>query len=63
MEVEEEVPLEEEILALIGQHPEGIRLVEIADRTEVARIKAGNVARMLVDKGKVRKEGLLYFPF
>ncbi len=59
---EEKVRLEEEILHLIGEHPEGIRLVEIAERTGVARIKAGNVTRMLVDEGKIRKEGLLYFP-
>jgi len=59
---EEKVRLEEEILSLIGEHPEGIRLVEIAERADVARIKAGNVTRMLVDEGKIRKEALLYFP-
>ena len=59
---EEKARLEEEILSLIGECPEGIRLVEIAERTGVARIKAGNVTRMLVDEGKIRKEGLLYFP-
>ncbi len=59
---EEKARLEEEILSLIGEHPEGIRLVEIAERTSIARIKAGNVTRMLVDEGKIRKEGLLYFP-
>ena len=71
--VEEEVPmkkadpeekgrLEEQILALIGEHPDGIKLTEIAEETGVARIKAGNVTRMLVDEGKVLKEGLFYFP-
>jgi hypothetical protein len=73
-EVEEEVPaeevipeekmrLEEEILSLISQHPEGIKLTEIAERIGTARIKAGNIARMLVDEGKIRKQGLLYFPY
>lgn len=55
------VRLEEQILALISEHPEGIKLTEIAERTGVARIKAGNVTRMLVDEGKIIKEGLFYF--
>ena len=54
--------LEEQILALIGEHPDGIRLTDIAERTVAARIRVGNVTRMLVDEGKIRKEGMLYFP-
>jgi chromosome segregation ATPase len=61
-EPEKKVRLEEQILSLIGEHPDGIKLTEIAERTGVARIKAGNVTRMLVDEGKVIKEGLFYFP-
>ena len=71
--VEEEVPLEEifpeerarlenRILALIREHPEGVRLTGIAEATGEARVKVGNITRMLVDEGKIRKEGLLYFP-
>ena len=59
---EKKVRLKEEILSLINEHPEGIRLTTIAERTGVARIKAGNVTRMLVDEGKIIKEGLFYFP-
>lgn len=58
----EKVRLEEQILTLIGEHPKGIKLTEIAEKTGVARIKAGNVTRMLVDEGKIMKEGLFYFP-
>ncbi len=54
--------LEEQILTLINEHPEGIKLTEIEKALGVARIKAGNITRVLVDEGKVRKEGLLYFP-
>jgi len=56
------VELEDEVLSLIAGRPEGIKLVEIAEETGAARIKVGNIARMLVDGGLVRKEGLLYFP-
>ena len=58
----EKVRLEEEILSLINEHPEGIKLTTIAEKTGVARIKVGNVTRMLVDEGKIMKESLFYFP-
>ena len=72
-EVEEEVPVEEAvseekeglenwILELIQKHPEGVKLTGIAEATGEARIKVGNITRLLVDEGKIRKEGLLYFP-
>lgn len=54
--------LEEQILTLINEHLEGIKLTEIEKTLGVARIKAGNITRVLVDEGKVKKEGLLYFP-
>jgi hypothetical protein len=65
--VEEVVPeekerLENRILDLIREHPEGVRLTTIADTVCEARIKVGNVTRMLIDEGKIGKEGLLYFP-
>jgi hypothetical protein len=49
-------------LDLIREHPEGVRLTTIADTVCEARIKVGNVTRMLIDEGKIGKEGLLYFP-
>jgi DNA-binding IclR family transcriptional regulator len=58
----EKVSLKKEILSLIDEHPEGIKLTEIAQRIGIATIKAGNITRMLVDEGKIKKEGLLHFP-
>jgi uncharacterized phage infection (PIP) family protein YhgE len=58
----EEARLEEKILALIKEHPEGIKLAEISARTGVAKIRAGKIVRMLQDEGEIGKEGLLYFP-
>ena len=52
----------EQILSLIREHPEGIRLVEMEERTGLARIKIGSITRMLLDEGKIRKEDLLYLP-
>ncbi len=57
-----EMPPKERILALIKERPEGIRLREIEQATGFARIKAGNITRMLVDEGVIKKVGLLYFP-
>lgn len=59
---EEKVRLENRIVDLIREHPEGIRLTGIAEATGEARVKVGNITRMLVDEGKIKKEGLLYFP-
>ena len=59
---EERVRLETRILDLIRERPEGIRLTEIAEAVGEARVKVGNITRILVDEGKIRKEGLLYFP-
>jgi len=71
--VEEEVPVEKvapeekgelqnRILDLIMEHAEGIKLIEMTEATGEARVKLGNITRMLLDEGKIRKEGLLYFP-
>ncbi len=63
----EEVPLEGKgnlqsmIMGLIAEKPEGMKLTEIAEATGEARVKVGNITRMLVEESKIRKEGLLYF--
>ena len=59
---EEKERLENKILSLIQEHPEGIRLTGIAEATGETRVKVGHITRMLVAEGKIRKEGLLYFP-
>ncbi len=70
--IEEEMPMEEvvpeekqklqnRILDLIMEHAEGIKLAQMTEATGEARVKLGNITRMLLDEGKIRKEGLLYF--
>ena len=54
--------LQEEILTLIKRHPEGIKLTDIEKVTGAARIKIGNITRVLVDEGRIIKEGLFYYP-
>ncbi len=54
--------LENRILDLIVEHAEGMKLAEMTEATGEARVKLGNITRMLLDAGKIKKEGLLYFP-
>lgn len=58
----EKTEAKERISALIDEHPEGIRLKEMEDVTGLARIRIGNLSRVLLDEGRIRKVGLLYFP-
>jgi len=59
----EETPdLEAKLLAIIGKHPQGITLSEVAESLGVAPIVFGRAARKLVDEGRVRKENKAYFP-
>jgi len=60
---EEEIPhLEARLLAMINLHPEGIALAEVAEKFGVAPIVLGRASKSVADKGKIRKEGRLYFP-
>jgi hypothetical protein len=52
---------EEEMLAVVNEHPEGINLAGIAERLGVAPVVLGRASKSLQDKGGVRKEGKLYF--
>ena len=61
-EAPSEMAIEERVLSIINNYPNGIRLVDIEEVTGEARIKLGNVIRGLRDQGKVRKESKLYFP-
>lgn len=58
-----EIPgLEAKILTAVNAHPEGITLIEVAERLGVASIMLGKASKSLLDKRAFRKEGKLYFP-
>ena len=59
---EETTDLEAKLLAAITEHPEGITLTEVAESLGVAPIVFGRVSKKLVDEGRIRKEGRVYFP-
>ncbi|MFC1999638.1 hypothetical protein ACFLXE_02635 [Chloroflexota bacterium] len=54
--------LKETIVAMVQGHPEGMKLTEIAEATGEARIKIGNITRMMVNEGMITKDGLFYYP-
>jgi vacuolar-type H+-ATPase subunit I/STV1 len=58
----DEEELKDHIFAYVNSHTGGIRLTEIETEFNIPRIRAGNLARALVDEGKIGKEGLLYVP-
>ena len=49
-------------LAYIDARPEGVRVGAIEGVLGVARIRLGIIAKRLLQEGKVRQEGNLYFP-
>lgn len=51
-----------EMLAAVNAHPEGINLAGIADSLSVVPVVLGRASKSLLDKGKIRKDGKLYFP-
>jgi hypothetical protein len=65
-EEEEEVPpemgMEERVLEFIERHPEGVKVGDMEEPLGVSRLRLGKVAKRLLEKGKVRKEGNIYFP-
>ena len=60
--VEEEKPLDERVLELIETHPEGIKVSDMEEPLGVYRTKLGEVAKRLLEEGRVRKEENLYLP-
>jgi hypothetical protein len=50
------------ILAVVNDHPEGISLADVAERLGVAFVVLGRDSKALLDEGKLRREGKLYFP-
>ena len=61
-EVEQVEGREEEILGIIAQRPEGIRLVDIGSELGVNWRGLINVTKSLVDSGRVDKIETVYYP-
>ena len=61
-EVEQIEGREEEILEVITQHPEGIKLVDIGEEIGVPWRSLINETKTLVDSGRVNKVDTLYYP-
>lgn len=59
---EKEVPLEEKVLDFIEKHPEGVTVGDMEGPLGVIRMKLGQIAKRLLEEGKVRKEKNIYFP-
>jgi len=60
-EVTPEVALDEKVLQFIDKHPEGVRVGDMEEPLGVARMRLGVIAKKLLEEGKVRKEGTMYF--
>ena len=57
----ETAALREQVFEYLANHPDGTKLVELAEEFGVARIQIGKVIRNLMDENKVEKRDLLYF--
>jgi hypothetical protein len=57
-----EMDLEGKVLGFIRRHPEGVRVGEMEEPLGVLRMRLGVIAKVLLEKGKVRKEENVYFP-
>jgi hypothetical protein len=53
--------LRERVFEYLANHPDGTKLVELAEKLGVARIQVAKVVRSLIDENKVEKRDLLYF--
>ena len=54
--------LEDKVLSIINEHPNGITLMDIAEKFGVVPVVLGRASRSLLEKGKIRKEEKLYYP-
>ena len=54
--------LEEKLLSIINQHPDGITLSDVAKELGIVTIVLGKAAKVLLEQGKIRKEEKIYFP-
>ncbi|MDI6869297.1 MAG: hypothetical protein QMD88_06920 [Coprothermobacterota bacterium] len=53
--------LREKVFEYLANHPDGTKLVELAEALGVARIQIAKVVRSLMDENKIEKRDLLYF--
>ena len=53
--------LREQVFEYLASHPDGTRLVELAEEFGVARIQMAKVVRSLIDGNKAEKRNLFYF--
>jgi len=56
-----ELGLEERILEFVKSHTEGVKVGDMEDPLGVARMRLGKIAKRLLDEGKIKKEGDMYF--
>lgn len=61
-EVTPEMDLEEKVLEFIERHSEGVKVGDMEEPLGVNRMILGQVAKRLLKKGDVRREGNIYFP-
>jgi len=57
----ETAALREQVFEYLANHPDGTKLVELAEEFGVARIQMAKVVINLMDENKVEKRDLLYF--
>jgi uncharacterized protein YukE len=57
----ETAALREQVFEYLANHPDGTRLVGLAEEFGIARIQIAKVVRKLQDENKVEKRDLLYF--
>jgi len=61
-EVTPKMDLEEKVLEFINRHPEGVKVGDMEEPLGVTRMRLGQIAKRLLKKGDVRREGNIYFP-
>jgi len=61
-EVSPEMKLERKVLKFIEKHPKGVKVGDMEEPLGIARTRLGVIAKRLLEEGKVRKEGNMYFP-
>ena len=49
------------VFAYLANHPDGVKLTELEEEFDTARIQIARVIRNLIEDNKVEKRGLLYF--
>ena len=58
----QDADIEEKILGYINEQHEGVRVGDMEPVFGVPRLRLGVLAKKLLDEGRIRKEGALYYP-